>query len=446
MFWLVARRRSCVVQWLNGLLHDFNLPLEATDEELRAELFDGTVFVSILGKLNLGSADEQRLGADYNPQQQRLLRVKKFISALEELSLPTFKLSDLEQGHISTIVVSLLSLKEYLSLGARSVKSPKFGMSQRSVWKLPEGKRMDPMDDQDSRQNISESKFQHGPRSPVMLEPSTALLHQAGHKFHDIFQLKPGRYSDLSAAKISEMMRSNNMDTAPTQSLFNVMNGILDESTERKNGEIPHRVACLLRKVVQEIERRISSQAEHIRNQNNLIKGREEKYQSRIRALETLATGTSEETQIVMNQLQQIKTEKTLMEERKKLWEQDLVRTMKEKESRDQMILQLKQDLETTKSVYEQHCQQLEVKSRETKVEMEERLKEVELLLEESRKKAKELEAFSESKFQNWNQKKHICHNVIGLQLQSVQGLRLASESIKQQVITSQKKWREEFT
>lgn len=32
--------------------------------------------------------------------------------------------------------------------------------------------------------------------------------------------------------------------------------------------------------------------------QNNLFKSREEKYQSRIRLLETLATGTSEETQV----------------------------------------------------------------------------------------------------------------------------------------------------
>lgn len=32
--------------------------------------------------------------------------------------------------------------------------------------------------------------------------------------------------------------------------------------------------------------------------QNNLIKAREEKYQSRIKVLETLASGTSEETQV----------------------------------------------------------------------------------------------------------------------------------------------------
>ncbi|KAJ6687851.1 KINESIN MOTOR CATALYTIC DOMAIN PROTEIN [Salix koriyanagi] len=132
-------------------------------------------------------------------------------------------------------------------------------------------------------------------------------MHHVVHKFHEVFQLKQGRYSDLSAAKISEMMKSNSLDNAPTQSLLSVVNGILDESIERKNDKIPHRVACLLRKVVQEIERRISTQAEHLRTQNNLFKVREEKYQLRIRVLEALASGTGEERGVVMDWLQQIK-------------------------------------------------------------------------------------------------------------------------------------------
>jgi hypothetical protein len=75
---------------------------------------------------------------------------------------------------------------------------------------------------------------------------------------------------------------------------------------------------------MQEIERRILTQAEHIRNvssifrrlflsllicdlrsltavleqQNTVIKAREEKYQSRIKALETLVNGTNEENQV----------------------------------------------------------------------------------------------------------------------------------------------------
>ena len=84
------------------------------------------------------------------------------------------------------------------------------------------------------------------------------------------------------------------LQNASTQSLIIVVNGILDESIERKKGEMPHvcvhfvlhhylsindclqqcltltassqRVVYLLRKVVQEIERRLCIQAEHIRS------------------------------------------------------------------------------------------------------------------------------------------------------------------------------------
>ncbi|XP_073116580.1 kinesin-like protein KIN-14M isoform X6 [Elaeis guineensis] len=304
------------------------------------------------------------------------------------------------------------------------------------------------------RLSLTEAKLQHVLRSPVMSEPISGLSHHAGHKFHEVFQLKQGLYSDLPSAKISEMIKSNSLDNAPTQSLLSVVNGILDESIERKNGEIPYCVACLLRKVVQEIERRISTQAEHIRNQNNLVKAREQKYQLRIKVLEALANGTSEGTQAVMNQLQQTKVcffsmslmEKNKLEERNKVWDDNVVSLMKEKENSDNIVSKLKEDLETTKKSYEQQCLQLETKAKETKEELEQRIKAVEFLLAESRKKTKELETFSESKSQNWKQKAHVVHNLIDLQLQSVQDLRTSSDSIKNAVINTQKRWSEEFT
>ncbi|GAU22724.1 hypothetical protein TSUD_138490 [Trifolium subterraneum] len=93
------------------------------------------------------------------------------------------------------------------------------------------------------------------------------------------------------------------MQNAPTPSLLSVVNGILEESVERRNGEIPLRVACLLRKVVQEIERRISTQQEHLRTT------REEKYKSRISVLEALAAGAQEESKLVLtSQIQQLKS------------------------------------------------------------------------------------------------------------------------------------------
>ncbi|KAK8687352.1 hypothetical protein V6N13_086176 [Hibiscus sabdariffa] len=151
-------------------------------------------------------------------------------------------------------------------------------------------------------------------------QQSTTGLPHGGKKFHEVFQWKQGRYADLPTTKISEMMKSNGLDNAPTQSLLSVVNGILDESFQRKNGEIPLRVACLLRKVVQEIERRISTQADHLRTQNNLFKIREEKYQSRIRVLEALATAENgEETKPVANHTQQTETENPKVEEKRKV-------------------------------------------------------------------------------------------------------------------------------
>ncbi|NMR95786.1 hypothetical protein HKB01_00605, partial [Vibrio parahaemolyticus] len=103
----------------------------------------------------------------------------------------------------------------------------------------------------------------------------------------------------------------------------------LSDIFERKNGDVPqaHRAACLLRKILQVIQLRFSNQAENMKNQNNLFKAREGKYQTRINALETLAVGTTEENEVVTSWVQQLKyalqVEQTKFEEKKKLEEQD---------------------------------------------------------------------------------------------------------------------------
>ncbi|XP_050379267.1 kinesin-like protein KIN-14P isoform X1 [Argentina anserina] len=255
-----------------------------------------------------------------------------------------------------------------------------------------------PLSVEERQKVLSESKFQRALRSPIMSEPSSGLMHHVGHKFHEMFQLKQGRYADLPASKISEMMKSNSLDNAPTQSLLSVVNGILDESVERNNSEIPHRVACLLRKVVQEIERRISTQAEHLRTQNNVFKAREEKYQSRIRVLEALASGINEEGELFRNHIQQIKNERTKIEEKKKNDDEEVIRLKKEKEHCNLEISGLKQELDIAKKTYDLRCLQMETDVKSVKAALGERIKELERLLADSRNKVKELEENSESK------------------------------------------------
>ncbi|CAN6938454.1 unnamed protein product [Brassica oleracea] len=240
--------------------------------------------------------------------------------------------------------------------------------------------------------SLADSKFQQAlASSGVILDPLSPGSHHGGHKFHEVFQMKQGRY-DLQASKIAEMMKSSSLDNAPTQSLLSVVNGILDESIERKNGEIPQRVACLLRKVVQEIERRISTQAEHLRTQNNIFKAREEKYQSRINVLEALASGSGEENEIATQQLRQMKTEKSNWEEKKKNEEEDMLKLLKENDQYNVDISVLKQELETTKRECEQQCSKMESQTLTQKAKWEEQCKNEE---EDMAKLSKENDQFN---------------------------------------------------
>ncbi|CAG7903528.1 unnamed protein product [Brassica rapa] len=246
-----------------------------------------------------------------------------------------------------------------------------------------------PLSGDERHKTLAESKFQQA--LPCSDPSSPGSMHHGGHKFHEVFQMKQGRY-DLQASKISEMMKSSSLDNAPTQSLLSVVNGILDESIERKNGEIPQRVACLLRKVVQEIERRISTQAEHLRTQNNIFKTREEKYQSRINVLEALASGSGKDSEIATQQLRQIKTEKSTWEEKKKNGEEDMLKLLKENCQYDLEISALRQELETTKREYKQQCTQMESQTMTEKTKWEEQWKNEE---EDMAKLSKENDQFN---------------------------------------------------
>ncbi|XP_028753574.1 kinesin-like protein KIN-14P [Neltuma alba] len=201
------------------------------------------------------------------------------------------------------------------------------------------------------------------------------LSNPAMAEFRDVFQLKRGSYADLPPEKISEMMKSKALDNAPTQSLLSVVNGILEEGVERRNGEIPPRVACLLRKVVQEIERRIATQADHLRTQNNLFKAREEKFQSRIKVLEALASETTKESEVSTDQVQQLKIEKTRVEHNK-ADEENINRLMKEQDQKNMEISRLKQEMGTMKTRYEEDFSRLKQKmeTMETRYE-EDRMK-----------------------------------------------------------------------
>ncbi|XP_071680991.1 kinesin-like protein KIN-14K isoform X2 [Lolium perenne] len=435
-------RRAEVIKWLGALIPEHRLPSDSSDEELRELLGDGTVLCRLADTLIPGALEG--LPGGYASSEQRSGNVKKFLSVVADMGLPGFSVKDLEEGSMSSVVDCLLVLRDNLSPGLVNdnsgdvLKTP-----SRKKWRVPEtdvslvagGAAQGKTPTREDRGN--------GLPYPKSQQKTPAFN---GQKLREIFQLKRGSYADLPAAKISEMMHSNSLDNAPTQSLLTVVNGILDESIERRKGEIPHRVVYLLRKVVQEIERRLCVQAEHIRNQNTIIKTREEKYHSKIKALELLVNGTNEENQMAINLLHVVKEEKSKIEERRKFSEQNVVRLVKEKENAENMIAGLKEEMEEMNRLYEQQLGQFEVKTKEMEDQLTSKVKEFELHVVQSNRKIEEIETASKLKSQLWNKKENIFQNYMNSQQLNVKSLTISSRSIKNDLNVFQMKWKDEMS
>ncbi|KAM3227555.1 hypothetical protein ACQJBY_059360 [Aegilops geniculata] len=290
-----ARRRADAVGWLRMIFPDVPLPppSEASDSDLHAALSGGRLLCALLRKICPGA-----LLDDASTDN-----VGRFRAAVERMGVPTFSAFDLERGQMIAVVTCILALKD------------RFGScigEERNLTFLTRS-------DSEGSRKYMVAKLQRVLTSPIMSEPSTPSLGADLYSPSGVLQMKQGGFADLPGCKISDLMKSSSLDNAPTQSLLGVVNSIVDESIDRKNGQIPYRIACLLRKVIVEIERRMSSQAGHIRNQNNLIKAREEKYQSRIRVLEALAGGQSGQTHM----------EKDKLKDKGQLPEEDMAMLMK---------------------------------------------------------------------------------------------------------------------
>ncbi|KAG8659199.1 hypothetical protein MANES_02G021900v8 [Manihot esculenta] len=418
-----------LVEWLNHMIPHLNLPLEASEEELRACLIDGTVLCSILSKLNPGLVE---MRGNFEPGPEK---VKLFLAAMDEMGFPRFVLADIEQGYMMPVLQCLGTLKAHFDYngGKEGIRN-----HSRRLWNLL---LANTKGTHQQSEGIDHSKGVH--RS-VISEPYPALLHDAGHKFSKELPLKQEYYADLVDSNIWELMKSNSLDNASTRTLFSLVYKILDDSTGRKNGHIQHMVH-ILKKVIQVIEQRFSIQAENLRDQNNLYGIHTEKYQSKIRVLETLASGTAVEIEVLLSQLQKIKIEKIKIEHKEKLEEQELHKLKEEKNHNDIEKLTLREELELAKKMHEEHCLLLEVRAKEKNAELEKRMEELERLLVESRNKVKELESFSESKSQRWKKKEGTYQSFINYQFGAFQELRATSESIKREVLKTKRSYLEEF-
>ncbi|KAF3772645.1 Kinesin-4 [Nymphaea thermarum] len=106
-----SKQLSEVVDWLNGLFLTLRIPADASEEDLRRHLADGSVLCAILRTLNPDLIPEGNLNLEPETQKnvdslqfagfslkQKRENVKKFLLAVDDLGLPKFELSDLEQA------------------------------------------------------------------------------------------------------------------------------------------------------------------------------------------------------------------------------------------------------------------------------------------------------------------------------------------------------------
>nr|XP_034887940.1 kinesin-like protein KIN-14J isoform X2 [Populus alba] len=439
-----------MIEWLNRSLPHLNLPSDASEEKLRAYLIDGTVLCNILDKLCPGLV-EMRGNSEPGPEN-----IRKFLAAMDEIALPRFVLADIQEGYMEPVLQCLGTLKTHFEFtgGKESIREhlrrrwnlPKVEFSEGITNSLVYTATCDenPAINGDERQQDSfENKYGSSLDDSISSE-SAALAHDAAHKLSEMFQQKQGSYADLSDSNILELMKSNGFDNASTRTLFSLVNRILEENIERKNGHV-HHMALILKKVVQVIEHRVSTQAVNLKDLNNLYEVHLGKCQSRIKVLETLAAGTTEEIQALLSKLQQIKIEKTKIEKKKKLEEQELLRTKQEKIHSDIENSTLKHELEIAKTAHEEHCLLLQMRAEETKVQLEKKLMEFKCFLTESKERVKELESFSESKYQRWKSKEGTYKSFIDYQSRALQELRGASDFLKHEILKTKRSYAEEF-
>ncbi|PNY05869.1 kinesin-4-like protein, partial [Trifolium pratense] len=190
-------RLALLIEWINAVLPNFNLPLETSEEELRDCLSDGSVLCSILDKLVPGSLEG-------SGSLDELVGVERFLVALDELGLSGFEMSDLEQGSMLPVLQCLENLKSHFVYNA--VRENIRGCS-RKRWDQP---NLTSPEETDSCLKDA-SNFQHAVDGSVVSDGIASIDH-IGFKSNELLQLKQGLHMDLSDAKLNELLKSNNLD------------------------------------------------------------------------------------------------------------------------------------------------------------------------------------------------------------------------------------------
>ncbi|XP_040935836.1 kinesin-like protein KIN-14G isoform X2 [Gossypium hirsutum] len=236
-------QRNDAAGWLRktvGVVLGKDLPAEPSEEEFRLGLRSGKILCTVLNKIKPGSVPKVLEGpsdsiiipdgAPLSPYQLENLR--NFIAAIEEMGIPTFETSDLEQGgNSSRIVQSVLALKSY------------------SEWKRSGG--------------IGTWKYLENSKPPCFPKPKPFTRRNSEPFMHTFSRTMS--LGDKSADSFySEQSEISDAGSMPSLHLL-VRAALLN----KKQDEIPMIVESMIKKVSEEYERRLASHTELIKSTPN---------------------------------------------------------------------------------------------------------------------------------------------------------------------------------
>ncbi|KAG0554696.1 hypothetical protein KC19_12G111500 [Ceratodon purpureus] len=326
-----SSRRQQAAQWLQTMVGNSSLPANPTVEDLRVYLKNGYVLCKVINEVQPGSVP--KVEDPSNPSQldgalPNYLyydNVRNFLVAVEDMGLPAFEASALEQGPMSSnssakVIDCILALKSYHdwkqggALGFWRLKSPTGSGScvtssrysnhsknlnicsnnSRRKWMLADQESLDgtslssspdqsasflslhkdnraSYDDimrlDQSGQDGVDRKSDERSSSPETSASTSTWLQDIRHKFSEVLQIKAKRAQDtLTATPIVTDGYGGGAtmmydQNAPSQSLLSLISAIIGDKPAE---EVPVLVEFMLRKIMEEFER-------HLLNQRNQV-------------------------------------------------------------------------------------------------------------------------------------------------------------------------------
>lgn len=226
-----AMRRYEAAAWLRkvvGVVGAKDLPAEPTEEELRLGLRSGIILCNVINKVQAGAVQkivESPCDASLIPDgaalsaYQYFENVRNFLVAVQNMGIPTFEASDLEQGgKTSRVVNCILALKSFSEWKQNSC---------RGVWKFGGNVR--------SMTSNKQFVQKHS-------EPFTSSL---------------SRTSSLNEKSSNALFTETVLNKTHGSSLNTLIRAVL---LDKKPDEVPNLLESVLNKVVEEFEQRVSVQ------------------------------------------------------------------------------------------------------------------------------------------------------------------------------------------